>query len=302
MSIDLMALVWRDDYYTQADKAKLLVALALADNANADGFAFPSVDFIAKKARTSIRGVQEVCRQLAVDGKIEIREGKGRNGTNLYRITPPQRLHPTPATAAPQGKKHREPPRNGCTPATVAGCNGAAEEAALKPAEEAAAGCTQIIRNHQEASGTAQEPPPTDPPGAAASPPLGDGEKASPLPVSEEAKALSILFHRRLTTEWSKNEIKAFKAGRKCGAITLEAIALLVPYYESERAKGGDGIHRRDLQTALNNFQGEVDRAQAFSENPMAHSRTGLKPMATEAQRDQRNTGLAPQKFNLKIL
>lgn len=134
-----MTTVWEDDYYTQADKTKLLVALALADCADDDGYCFPSIDYLARKARTSTRGVQEACRELQLDGRLGIEIGAGRNGTNLYRVIQPeegvQPLHP----------------------ATVAPCNEAADEAALR--------CTQIIRNRQEPSekksmkarGTAEE-------------------------------------------------------------------------------------------------------------------------------------------------
>lgn len=247
MSIQHMADIWADDYFGQGDKVKLLVALSIADNARSqDGLAWPSVDSIAKKARTSIRGVQEACRDLERDGKLEILVGQGPNGTNVYRVIP----------------------RNLCTPAgtiqsggvqTVRGVNGAG----CKPAaEKAPPVCTQTIRNSKE--------PPTSPtPGAAK--PLGE-EKG--LPTSEEAKAIADLFHRRHTTPWSEKEIRAFKSGMKRKVITLEAIiGLIEPYYAKERAKGGEGIHRRDLLTFLNNFDGELDRAAAFKANPSAHDK-----------------------------
>ncbi len=90
-----MAAVWRDEYYQQGDKAKLLVSLAIADSANSEGFAFPSIDFLAHKARTRPRGVQEICRSLEQDGKLEIQIGKGRNGTNLYRLLGVRLSHPS---------------------------------------------------------------------------------------------------------------------------------------------------------------------------------------------------------------
>lgn len=130
MSVVLIGKIWSDAYFGQADKTKLLVALALADFANEDGFSFPSIDSLAKKARTSLRSVQEVCREMELDGMLSITIAGGRNGTNLYRLTP--------ATVAP--------PRIG---------------AALKAAEEAALGaaldCTQSVRKHQKPPRKRQE-------------------------------------------------------------------------------------------------------------------------------------------------
>lgn len=125
-----MAEIWADKYFGQADKTKLLVALSLADFANDEGYSWPSIETLANKARTSIRGAQEVCREMESDKILTVIIAAGRNGTNLYRLTP--------ATVAP--------PRIG---------------AALKAAEEAALGaalrCTQsvrkrkeVIKNHQE--------------------------------------------------------------------------------------------------------------------------------------------------------
>lgn len=119
-----MAKVWKDAYFTPADKTKLLIALAIADYSNENGYAWPAIETLAHKARTSTRGAQEACREMEKDGMLRVQFAGGRNGTNLYYLTP--------ATVAPP-------------------CNGAA----LKAAEEAALGCTQSVRkqrNHQEPS------------------------------------------------------------------------------------------------------------------------------------------------------
>jgi len=78
------------------------------------------------------------------------------------------------------------------------------------------------------------------------------------VPTTDAAKKVAHLFSRKLTTPWSENEISAFKA---IGQIDLEDLDTVERYYQQERAKGKDGIHRRDLKTFLNNFNGEVDRA-----------------------------------------
>jgi uncharacterized protein YdaU (DUF1376 family) len=88
-----------------------------------------------------------------------------------------------------------------------------------------------------------------------------------PYPTQPDSKAIADLFNRRHTTPWSEKELDAFRLIRK-GGITLEDIALIARYYAAERAKGDDpktgGIHRRDLSTFLNNYNGELDRARQW--------------------------------------
>lgn len=89
------------------------------------------------------------------------------------------------------------------------------------------------------------------------------------LPSSEPAKRIATLFHRRLTTPWSEKEIRSFK---KLLPIDLEELELLEGYYAAEREKGDEGIHRRDLFTFLNNWRGEMDRANAWKKvSPNGH-------------------------------
>lgn len=84
--------------------------------------------------------------------------------------------------------------------------------------------------------------------------------KSTRVPTTEAAKRIATLFGRKLTTEWSEREIRAFKT---CGKIEDADMAAIESYYASERAKGEKGLHRRDLGTFLNNFAGELDRARA---------------------------------------
>lgn len=92
--------------------------------------------------------------------------------------------------------------------------------------------------------------------------------KSDTLPTSPHAQRISALFSRRLTTAWGEREILAYKALVKRGAVTDDALDALEAYYLNERSKGQDGRHRRDLATFLNNFDGELDRANAHQENP----------------------------------
>lgn len=107
-----------------------------------------------------------------------------------------------------------------------------------------------------EVEGEAEEPPK---PPVKSEPSGGDGKDV--YPTTEFAQRISKLFNKRLTTAWSEKEIKAFKALTRRDAITHDALDLIEAYYHTQRERGDEGRHRRDLQTFLNNFDGELDRA-----------------------------------------
>lgn len=149
MSVQLIARVWADPYFTQAQKTELLVALALADFARKeDGKAWPSIDTLAMKARTSVRCAQIACKALQVAGKLKVQPGGGQNGTNAYYL-----LYTPAADAPPAPHGVHSSPRNGLSGELP---------------KELADGCTQTVRNHQESPGTVMEP--SSPPEA------GEGE------------------------------------------------------------------------------------------------------------------------------
>ncbi len=145
MSIQLITAVFADPYFTGDRKAEMLVALAIADFARkGDGKAWPGIERLAQKARTSLRGVQDACRSMEKAGKLRVEIGCGEHGTNAYYLlcAPAAVATPAPAAvAAPAPPLAAAAPRSDC-----GGCNGAPEEAP----EEAAAGCTQTVSNHQE--------------------------------------------------------------------------------------------------------------------------------------------------------
>lgn len=85
--------------------------------------------------------------------------------------------------------------------------------------------------------------------------------KKDNVPTTDEAKAIADLFSRKHAAEWDDREIAAFKKARKL--LTMDNIKLLTVYYASERRKGDEGIHRRDLGTFLAHVAGEIDRARA---------------------------------------
>ncbi len=86
------------------------------------------------------------------------------------------------------------------------------------------------------------------------------------IPSTDTAKRIAILFKRRLDTHWSEKEVKRYRQLVKDQAMSDEALELIGRYYVYQRKKE-NGIHRRDLYTFLNNFAGELDRAQAWDED-----------------------------------
>jgi hypothetical protein len=82
----------------------------------------------------------------------------------------------------------------------------------------------------------------------------------SPDPPPAELSQMAAWFHRRDTTPFSAGELKAF---RNLGEIHADDMAVLAQYYRAE-LPAEKNYRRRDLQTLLNNFLGEVDRARAW--------------------------------------
>lgn len=93
MSIKVMSSVW--DHSTQTGTA-LLMLLAIADNANEYGEAWPSVDTLAAKCRMGRRNAQKLLIQLSESGELVIGRQVGQSTkygpTNLYTIITPGAL------------------------------------------------------------------------------------------------------------------------------------------------------------------------------------------------------------------
>jgi len=80
-----MTQVWE---HSQATGGQLLVLLAIADCADDQGKAWPSVPTLAKKARITKRHTQKVIKQLKDMGELAIdQKTSGHWGTNLYHIS-----------------------------------------------------------------------------------------------------------------------------------------------------------------------------------------------------------------------
>lgn len=105
--------------------------------------------------------------------------------------------------------------------------------------------------------------------------------KTSRVPTSEPAKRIAAIFHRKLTTAWTEKEVKQFRvlAKDKCFD-DLTDLATVERYYFAQRKMGDRGVHRRDLITFLNNFQGELDRANLWAEaHPLKPSPRKIIPL-----------------------
>jgi hypothetical protein len=92
----------------------LLILLALADRADDDGFCWPSVSYLAAKARLSERQVKRILKELVANGEIDMPAGP-RSEERPFRIvmagvtpmTPGQNVTVTPAS--PGGGHGRHP-------------------------------------------------------------------------------------------------------------------------------------------------------------------------------------------------
>ena len=108
MSTILMSACWPLQGMSPAQKA---VLISLADQANDDGYCWPSVGTIAKRTCLSERAVQGAIKWLVSAGLLSADERKGTS--SVYQITPaayapPQEMRP--ADAAPRGAGNAPPP------------------------------------------------------------------------------------------------------------------------------------------------------------------------------------------------
>lgn len=121
MSVRTMAKVWE---VSQHSGTQLLMLLAIADFADDDGIAWPSVDTLAKKCRTTPRNANLVLAALRASGELQVALNQGHGGSNRYRLTcmggePLKNSSPLPLKAAsplPLKNSSPPPPEEGFTP------------------------------------------------------------------------------------------------------------------------------------------------------------------------------------------
>ncbi|MDD5177369.1 MAG: helix-turn-helix domain-containing protein [Sterolibacterium sp.] len=83
MAIRTMSRVWD---HSNLGGTELLLLLAIADFANDDGVAWPSVGTLAKKIRMSERNTYYLLAKIAKTGELTIETNKGPRGCNLFRV------------------------------------------------------------------------------------------------------------------------------------------------------------------------------------------------------------------------
>lgn len=85
MSIKIMTHVWE---HSPSTGSKRLVLLALADNANDDGYCWPSLETIASKCRLTRRYTINLLDQLEADGEIRRRRRvkDGKYTSTMYQV------------------------------------------------------------------------------------------------------------------------------------------------------------------------------------------------------------------------
>jgi len=121
VSIKVMSAVWDRSAATGSDR---LVMLYIAERCNDDGGgAYPAVQTIADRCMLTPRSVQAAFKRLTAMGELEIQQGAGPRGTNVYKIildglgqmpspghewgevdNTPQRLHPRKDCTPPPAK------------------------------------------------------------------------------------------------------------------------------------------------------------------------------------------------------
>lgn len=100
MAIAWMAYAWKDG---PEDSNERYVYLALADNANEEGFAWPSLPTIAEKTRLSESTVRRSVLGLEKGGWLTVFRGNGAGNKSQYRL---QRV---------SGRKLSDGPKKGVT-------------------------------------------------------------------------------------------------------------------------------------------------------------------------------------------
>lgn len=79
-----MSRVWDE---SKQNGTALLLLLAIADHANDQGIAWPSISTLAAKARVKDRQAQNLIAQLESAGELVVKRGKGRRNTSIYVVT-----------------------------------------------------------------------------------------------------------------------------------------------------------------------------------------------------------------------
>jgi hypothetical protein len=83
MSVKVSSKVWQGSRHKSGN---LLVLLALADHADDEGFAWPGIPLLARKARLSRRHTRRCLNQLVASGELDAIPQQAPSGGTLYNI------------------------------------------------------------------------------------------------------------------------------------------------------------------------------------------------------------------------
>jgi hypothetical protein len=83
MSIKIMNAVWQ---FSKQKGTSLLLMIAIADNANDTGEAWPGIEYLAHKIRMSERQTQRLVRDLEKTDELIVERGGGRGNAHRYFI------------------------------------------------------------------------------------------------------------------------------------------------------------------------------------------------------------------------
>lgn len=99
MSIRIMSRIWDAG---PPDPMQRIVLLAIADHADDQGRAYPSMVGIASKCGMTERGARGIIRKLEAAGYLETRIGGGRGGKSHYTVNPePETRNDKPGMSKP---------------------------------------------------------------------------------------------------------------------------------------------------------------------------------------------------------
>ena len=83
MSVKWISYIWDKTDYRDGSA---LVALALADFANDEGYCYPKMETVAKKARLSVRQVQRIVKAFELDGFLKVVRKIGRGKEPVFHL------------------------------------------------------------------------------------------------------------------------------------------------------------------------------------------------------------------------
>lgn len=118
-----MSAVWQ---YGPEDSIDRFILLAIADNANDDGVAWPSVTRLGAKCCLGERAMRYRLRRLEDEGWVQVEKGAGDHGTNRYTVIA-ERLKGGTAVQGHSGAGGTPVPLRGAPPFLQGGHPGAAE-------------------------------------------------------------------------------------------------------------------------------------------------------------------------------